>query len=169
MCTRRAQGCSVCSHAQLELAPLEHDSPVVSVLDRPETILRRRDGRDWREYPLDELLVVDDAGAIWVDLGDHLVQLLLGQAVDAQVADDVPHLAAMRGLHNPERGTALACHRARGGGAQQESREEVGAPRADVACQPPRGLVLLVEDGEGLAEQGCRALGREQLLVLGQG
>ena len=73
-----------------------HESSVVSVLDLPErTILRRRDGRDWREYPLDELLVVDDAGAIWVDLGDHLVQLLLGQAVDAQVADDVPHLAAM--------------------------------------------------------------------------
>lgn len=71
---------------------------LVSVLDIYRTILRGRDGRDWREYPLDELLVVDDARAIWIDLGDHLVQLLLGQAVDAQVADDVPHLAAMAGV-----------------------------------------------------------------------
>jgi|NorSeaMetagenome_1021524.scaffolds.fasta_scaffold270134_1 hypothetical protein len=59
------------------------------------TMLRRRDSWDWREYPLDELLVIYHPRAIWVDLGNHLVQLLLAQAVDAQVADDVPHLAAM--------------------------------------------------------------------------
>jgi hypothetical protein len=58
-------------------------------------MLRRRDSWDWREYPLDELLVIYHPRAIWVDLGNHLVQLLLAQAVDAQVADDVPHLAAM--------------------------------------------------------------------------
>ena len=71
---------------------------LVSVPGIYRTILRGRDRRDWREYPLDELLVVDDARAIWIDLGDHLVQLLLGQAIDAQVADDVPHLAAIAGV-----------------------------------------------------------------------